>query len=211
MPVAKSLTIRIKKQRTPLVLKRDYPLSLLYLEDPCYEEPTCCYCEQRFILGHTLWKKTWEHLNNDKTCEYLWNLAWAHWKCNQDKMHDNFDLQFLAQDIIRKNKEWEANHDFELSSEREKITDTHPHTEIDLNIAHSQVATEYLAEKINNTNPQYPEEDAIYSIVTRCRRLTGHGSAQAVRGYLKELTCSENKYAIEKVKGKKFIIRRTGQ
>lgn len=210
MPSPKSITRRIIAQRTPLVLERDYPLSLLHPEDPEYEEPVCCYCEQRFISGHKLWHKTWEHLDNDKTNQALWDLSWSHWHCNEKKKNDT-DLQIQARDIIKKNREWEANYDFESASEREKTTDTQPHTEIDLSIAHFKVATEYLAEKINGVNPRYPLEDSIYSIVTRCRTLTGHGSSQATRGYLKELTCSENKYEIEKKDGKKFIIRRTGQ
>ena len=43
MPVAKSLTKRIIAQRTPLIIERDYPRSLLHFEDPDYEEH----------LGHT--------------------------------------------------------------------------------------------------------------------------------------------------------------
>lgn len=212
MPPAKSLTKRIKAQRTPFILERDYPKSSLHPSDPDYEEPVCCYCEQRFIEGHTLWHKTWEHLDNNKENEELWNLKWAHWKCNEDKIYSG-ELQSIAKDLIQENKKWEEQHDFELSSEREsdKPTAAQPHFEADINTAHFQVTSEFLAEKIHEKNPLYELEDAIYSIVTRCRKKTGHGSHQSVRGYIKELCCTENKYEIEKKGGTKFIKRRTGQ
>ena len=200
MPPAKSLTKNIQAKRTPLIIERDYPNG---------EEQTCCFCEQRFIDGDGVWHKTWEHLDNDKENEELWNLAWAHWHCNEKKRHDS-DLQIQAREIIKKNQEWEENYDFESVREREREIDKEPKTEIDINVTHFKIATEFLAEKINEVNPRYPLEDAIYSIVTRCRKKTGHGSHQAVRGYLKELTCSENKYQMEEKDGK-FIVRRTGQ
>lgn len=197
MPKAQSLTKRIKTQRTPLILQRDYPDNL---------EPVCCYCEQRFIENHPLWKRTWEHLNNDNTCEESWNLSWAHWKCNEDKVY-SIDFQIIAQEIIKKNKKWDADNDFELSSERENKIDQNIHSEIDLSTTHFQVATEYLAEKINCENYSIPLEDTIYCIVGRCREKTNHGSHQSVRAYLKELTCSEGSYRMDKKEGKYHIFR----
>ncbi len=94
---ARSLTSSVKAKRTPLIIERDYPNG---------EEPTCCYCEQRFINNTSKWKKTWEHLDNDETNEELWNLMWAHWYCNQKKKYF-IDYQIMAQDLIKKNQEWQ--------------------------------------------------------------------------------------------------------
>lgn len=201
MPPAKSLTKNIQAKRTPFIIERDYSDG---------EEYTCCFCEQRFLPGNTLWRRTWEHLDNKEENEELWNLSWAHWKCNEKKKTDA-DLQIQAREIIKKNKQWEETFDFESAREGERKIDTYTHTEMDLNIAHFKVTTEYLAEKIPEIGIHYPEEDAIYSIVARCRKLTGHGSHQSVRGYLKELTCSEGKYNCKKIDGVKQIFRRTGQ
>jgi len=201
MPQAKSLTKRIQAQRTPLIIERDYPNN---------EEYTCCYCEQRFIETHILWHRTWEHLDNNDENEELWNLAWAHWKCNQDKKI-YAELQIQAREIIKKNKEWESNHDFESAREREIKSPTEEQTEIDLNVAHMQVTREFLAEKLPNYDSKYPLKDAIFCIVARCRKQTGHGSPQSVRNYIDELSCSEEHYNREKQNGKNYIFRRTGQ
>lgn len=131
MPVAKSLTKRIIAQRTPLVLERDHFMSLLHHTDPDYEEPVCCYCEQRFIPGHKLWYLTWEHLDNNDENQALWNLIWAHWYCNEQKKNDA-DLQIMAKAIIKKNQEWESNYDFELS--RVRVGEKKTHTQTDIQI-----------------------------------------------------------------------------
>lgn len=182
------------------MLMRDYPE---YPEQEC----TCCYCEQRFIENHPLWKRTWEHLDNDKTNQELWNLAWAHFFCNNKKKNDP-DLQIIAFELIQKNKKWQSTFDFESAREREKLAEPAEHTEIDLNTAHVQITTEFFAEKITGLNPSYPLGDAVYCIVLRCREETGHGSAQAVRNYINELCCSEGKYKIEGKKGKSYITKR---
>jgi hypothetical protein len=206
MPLAKSLTKRIKAQRTPHIIERDHPNSKLSVDNPDYQEPVCCYCEQRFLSEHILWRRTWEHLDNNKENEELWNLSWAHWHCNEKKKN-NADDQIRAREMIKKNQRWQENHDFELSSERENKTDQNIQSEIELSTTHFQVTTEYLAEKINRENYSITLEDAIYCIVARCRRKTGHGSQQAVRSYLKELTCSEGSYRREKIDGKNHLIR----
>lgn len=196
-------------QRSPLMIERDYSEG---------EGQTCCFCEQRFISGHTLWKRTWEHLDNNDENEALWNLAWAHWKCNQDKI-DDFDLQFQARDIIKKNQQWEKENNVLLESEkknsfesaraREKTQPANEDTEIDLNVAHHEIAENFLTEKIIDKNPRTQLSDSIHCITLRCRKQTGHGSAQAIRNYLNVLSCSEGIYKIEKIEGKNYIVRRS--
>lgn len=199
---ALSLTPTIMARREPLMKLRDCPNG---------EECTCCFCEQRFIEGHSKWRRTWEHLDNDDANQELWNLAWAHFYCNNIKK-GNPEFQSIAFDIIQRNKKWQSTFDFESAREREKLSDPEEHTEIELNTAHMQETREFLAEKITDKpDSKYPFSDAIYCIVSRCREETGHGSPQAVRNYLKELTCSEGKYNVKKIKGVNYIVRRTGE
>lgn len=182
---------------------------MLERDCPNNEEETCCFCEQRFIPEHTLWRKTWEHLDNDKENESLWNLAWAHWHCNEKKKND-FDLQIQAREIIKKNQEWEEQFSFESAreGERENTTDTYEQTEIDLNKAHFELAQNFLTEKITNKSPRFLVSDAVSCIVLRCKKQTGHGSSQSVRNYINVLACSEGSYQIEKIEGKSFVQRR---
>lgn len=199
MPQAKSLTRNIMAKRTPFMLERDCPNG---------EEQVCCFCEQRFLEGNTKWKRTWEHLDNDDENEELWNLAWAHHYCNEKKRHDA-DLQILAREIIKKNQQWEESYDFESAREKERENKTDEQTEIDLNVAHRQIVSEFLAEKLSN-DLSWEFNDAINCITLRCETQTGHGSKQSVRNYLDVQSCSEGKYLKEKIKGKTFLKRRTG-
>ena len=209
MPQAKSITKRIQAQRTPLIIERDYPNSKLLIDDPDYEEHVCRYCEQRFLKKDPLWRKTWEHLDNNNENQELWNLAWVHWKCNVNKKTDA-DLQIRARDIIKKNQQWEEQFDFESAREREKIShiDIDEQTETDLNVAHTEITEQFLTEKLSNKNKRYLVSDAIYCIALRCQKQTGHGSAQAVRNYLKILSCVEGDYDTKKIEGKNYIFQR---
>ncbi len=198
---ARSLTTAVKARRVPLLIERDYSND---------EEHICCYCEQRFLNDIPKWKKTWEHLDNDETNEELWNLMWAHWNCNQKKKYF-IDYQIMAQDLIKKNQEWQNIFDIEEFLKERKIKQpTEEHTEIELNTAHFQKTTEFLAEKIPDEESEHLLNDAIYCIAARCRKETGHGSSQAVRNYLNELCCSEQRYKIVKKSGKNYIMKRTG-
>lgn len=197
---ARSLTPKIKNMRTPYIIARDYPNG---------EEFTCRYCEQRFINTNFKWKRTWEHLNNDKENNELWNLAWAHWQCNQQKKN-NPELQVMAHELIKRNKQWEEENDFEFARERKIKEPTEEQTEIDLNMAHHKITEEFLAEKLPDNNAKHTLSDAVNCIVLRCRKKTSHGSSQAVRNYLNVLSCSEGLYKVEKIDGKNYIMRRSG-
>lgn len=200
MPIAKSLTRNIMAKRAPFIIERDYPNG---------EEQVCCYCGQRFLEGNAKWKRTWEHLDNKEENEDLWNLAWAHDYCNEKKRYDA-DLQILAKEIIKKNKAWEETSDFESARERERENKTDEQTEIDLNVAHRQIVSEFLAEKIHNESSTWEFNDAINCITLRCETKTGHGSKQSVRNYLDVQCCTEGKYQKEKINGKTVLKRRTG-
>lgn len=200
MPMAKSLTPRLKSLRTPLILIRDYD----------NQEPTCIFCEQRFIQGSTKWMKTWEHLDGDVSNEELWNLAWAHNYCNNRK-NGLIEFQVIAGDKIIENKKWESEFDFEgFTRERERENKIIEQTEIDLNVAHRQIVTEFLAEKLPENNSSWEFNDAINCITLRCETQTGHGSKQSVRNYLDVQSCSEGKYQKEKIKGKTTLKWRVG-
>jgi len=199
---ASSLTHAVQAKRRPLIIERDYPNG---------EEFTCCYCEQRFLNNTKKWKKTWEHLDNDETNEELWNLMWAHWYCNQKKKTSFTDYQIMARDFIKKNQEWQNTFDIEEFLRERKIKQPiEEHTEIELNTAHYEETAKFFSEKLIDEESKYLLTDTIYCIVSRCRKKTGHGSAQAVRNYINELCCSEEIYKIEKISGKNYIFRRTG-
>lgn len=199
MPMAKSLTPRLKGLRTPFILLRDYD----------GQEPTCIFCEQRFMQGSTKWMKTWEHLDGETSNEELWNLAWAHKYCNNRK-NGSIEFTVIADDKIIENKKWESEFDFEgFARERERENKTDEQTEIDLNVAHRQIVSEFLAEKVS-TESTWEFNDAINCITLRCETNTGHGSKQSVRNYLDVQCCSEGKYQKEKINGKTVLKRRTG-
>jgi len=210
LAVAKSLTPNIIAKRTPLIIERDYP------DD---EEFTCCYCEQRFIENHHLWKKTWEHLDNDRTNEELWNLAWAHWHCNQKKKND-FDLELIAREIIQKNQEWESQFDFESLSvsvgekgtPRQIHKDTLELKEGDINLIANKLAKSQLEENL----PPGCKDQISYRQTLRdihfllIKETDGRGSEQATRRALDVLTQSKFSEWEEKKlgKGNRVIQRR---
>ena len=198
---AKSLTKNIQAKRTPLIIERDYPDG---------EEQVCFFCEQRFIKDHIRGKKTWEHLDNNDENQELWNLAWAHFDCNEKKRTDP-DSQIHAHEKIKQNKRWEKTYDFEYASEKKKNNDADEATEIDLNVAHRQIALEFLAEKLPNESEKWDFNDAISCIVLRCEKKTNHGSKQSIRNYLDVQACTEGKYRKEKISGTTYIMWRTGQ
>ena len=221
MTRAEQYSKSLETKHYPYILSRDYSefyeqiklkLQGIDIPEEYDHEPTCCFCEQRFILGHTKWSKTNEHLdNNDKNHE-PWNICWAHRHCNEDKRY-NPDLQIIAKSILERNKKWHQDHlDFEYTREREKITPPQERrdeqTEIDLNVAHHEITENFLTEKITIKNPRLLVSDSISCIVLRCRKQTGHGSSQAVRNYLNVLACSEGDYKIEKIEGKNYLFVR---
>ena len=134
-------------------------------------------------------------------------MCYIHWICNQKKKNDT-DLQIYAQELIKNNKEWFEQNDFESLRAREIKSDVDEHTEIDLNVAHYEITENFLTEKITNENPRIHLSDAINSITLRAKKLTGHGSVQSVKNYLNVLSSSEGNYKIEKIEGKRYILRR---
>lgn len=197
MTYAKTLTQNIKVKIHPLIMKRDYDNL----------EPYCMFCGCRFVAGDTRHRKTWDHLDNDAENQQPWNLCYVHWICNQYKKNE-YDLQFEAQQLLQQNKEWHEQNDFEFLRAREKKADTDEPTEIDLNMAHYEIAQNFLTEKITNKNPRILFSEAIYSITLRAKKQTGHGSVQSVRNYLNVLTSMEADYKVEKIEGKRYILRR---
>lgn len=209
MSHAKSLTRKIQAKRTPLILERDYPNSLLEKSDPDYAEQTCCYCEQRFMPKNPLYKKTFEHLDNDNTNQELWNLAWAHWKCNQDKKNTS-DLQIQAKVIISHNQQWEENHSFDSLKERDKTVENDDRTETEMQESSMPIVERYLAKNLTDDKDVIHMTKALDSIAFLIYKATGHGSQQTVRRYINMLTSDDGKYERRKIEGKTFILRRSG-
>jgi len=190
----KHLTLNKKAKFTPILKERDY-------DD---QESWCIYCGGRFIESHTSWCREWEHLNNNSECNEDWNLVWAHAICNEKKKYD-FDMQGFAQELAKKNKKWFS----ESMRGREKKQPTAEATEIDLNVAHMEITEQFLTEKLPDKNKRHLLLDAINCIALRCKKQTGHGSAQSVRNYLNILSCSEGNHEIRKIEGKNYIFQRS--
>ena len=203
----KSLTRNLEAKMEPYLRQRDDPKSLLPVNHPDYLECTCCFCEQRFLEGDIKWGKTNEHLDNNRENNKPWNIAKAHRYCNEKKRYDS-DLQIIASELIERNKKYEDEHPFESARERNKTQPIDEQTEIDLNVAHHEIAENFLHEKIIPQYPRYLLSDSINCIVLRCRKQTGHGSAQAIRNYINVLACTEGKYQIEKIEGKNYVQKR---
>ncbi len=169
--------------------------------DYANHEPWCIFCGGRFVNSDSKWCIEWEHLSNDSDCHEEWNLAWAHAICNEKKKND-FDMQDFAYNLVKKNKKWFS----ESMGERKIKPPIDEQTEIDLNVAHTEITEQFLTEKLPDMNKRYLFSDAINCIVLRCKKQTGHGSSQSVRNYLNYLSCSEGDYDIKKIEGKNYIF-----
>lgn len=203
----KSFTKNLEAKMEPYLRQRDDPQSLLPVDHPDYLECTCCFCGQRFLEGNTKWCKTTEHLDNNRENNKPWNITKAHRHCNEKKRYDP-DLQIIASELIERNKKYEDEHPFESLRAREKTQLVDEQTEIDLNVAHNEIAENFLNEKIVQKYPRHLLSDSINCIVLRCRKQTGHGSAQAIRNYINVLACTEGDYQIEKIEGKNYVQKR---
>ncbi len=188
-------------KRTPFIIERDYPNAV---------EQTCCFCEQRFIKDHLLWKKTWEHLDDNDDNEELWNLAWAHHHCNEKKRYDA-DLQILAYEKIKQNKKWEETFDFESGRERDKDSHTDELTEGNVN----QIINKLVKAELESLLPENSIEIISYTKILRglhyltIQQTGGRGSEQATRRSLDAHCSIHAPWKDEKQgKGNRIIRRR---
>ena len=178
-------------------------------------EPTCIFCEQRFILYDTRWAKVWEHLDNDDTNNTFENSAWAHKKCNEDKKF-NYDFQLIATEKLKQNILYSGSLGVERRREKPN-TDTHTNEQIDANQQILEISEKYLAERLLSQLGRPPNEtelnwnDTRETIAFRCYKKHRHGSQSTVYRALKLLTCGEAPYRRDKIDGNLKIFKREGQ
>ena len=209
MAIAKQLTLNLKTRYTPIILQRDYPNGVT---------PTCFYCEQRFIKNHPLWKKEWDHLDNDTTHNDVSNHVWAHAHCNERKKND-LDWQILASEKKKQNEKWAVESLGEGEKKRVNTahTQTQPNEQIDANADAARLAEEFLIERLlpRNGRPAIDDQidfnEAADTIAYRCFKKHGHGSQNTITRILKMLTCDDSSFGREKRDGRTVIFRSEGR
>ena len=157
----------------------------------------CLYCKKP--LGQ---KRVLDHLNNNRQDNRLENFCLCHQSCNISKSH-NTDYQIIAQEKLKENES-------ALFIPIEDKTDDESSTEIKISKNNFDITEQYLTEKII-LDGKINWDDALNGSVYKCKRLTGYGSIQCIRNYLKILTCDEAPFMQTKDYNKnKIIVRRTG-
>lgn len=191
----KYLSATIKRKRIPLLILRDYPNGKL---------ETCCYCNTKFDKRIAKRRMNWEHLDDNKSNQQLWNLAWSCFECNQRKKND-YDLKMIGMEIIAKNKLWEESQ----NPESIPVCETNGHrdtTEIELSPIFFEIAHDFLKEKIPDLNKRITIKLAANTIAARCIKRIGQGSPITARRNLDILSTEEFIYRIEKIEGQYYIL-----
>ena len=142
----KQLTLNKKAKFTPIIIERDYPNGA---------EHTCIFCGQSFLAGNPDWRKVWDHLDNDDSNNYDWNLGWAHDRCNQIKKF-SAELQIIAYEKIKSNKKWVS---ASLGGEKSN-KETQPNEQIDANRESCLITELFLIEHLmpNGNRPPVDTE-----------------------------------------------------
>jgi len=163
------------------------------------DDYVCYLCEQP--LGKMDY--VYEHLDDNRHHNNIENIALAHQSCNVKKIKD-FDMQIKAQEKLKQNEEM-------CLSERkleDKTGNERYSSEISINTENYSFTEQYISEHVG-TDGSMLYSDALNSITFLCKKRTGHGSDQAVRRYLNQLTCKESPFMISKNdEGKRVIIKR---
>jgi hypothetical protein len=185
----RTLSANQKIQYLPILIKRQGGFN-------------CLYCRLPLTTDNMIY----EHLNGKRTDNRLENLALAHQSCNIKKI-DNFDYQIIANEQLKRNE------DQMFLREKNQLEEKSPldaSTEININVTNSDIAEQFLMEKIN-TDDSVLFSEALDSLVFLCKKKTGHGSHQAIRNYIKALVSEVGPFMITKnEEKKKIIVKRVG-
>jgi hypothetical protein len=197
----KQLTLNKKAKFTPIIIERNYPDGA---------EHTCIFCGQPFIDDDPDWRRVWEHLDNNDSNNEVWNMDWAHDRCNQIKKF-SAELQIIAHDKIKINKKWIS---ASLGGGGEKLNkETQPNEQIDANREASQITELYLIERLLPCGDRPPiDKELDYNdtkdvITYRCYKKFGHGSQNTIDRALKMMTCSESPFCRKKRDGRLVIFQ----
>lgn len=137
--------------------------------------------------------------NNPKDCR-LENSALAHQHCNITKIN-NIDYRLKAQEKLKQNET-------ALFIPQEDDEPDDASTEIKISKNNFDITEQNISEKIS-VDGEISWDDALYGSVYKCKKITGYGSIQCVRNYLKILTSCESPFMIIKDENKKKkIVRR---
>lgn len=144
-----------------------------------------------------------EHLNDNRLDNRLENFINEHQSCNIAKAH-NTDYSLIAHEKLKQNELAP----FVPPIEDEELDEIS--TEIKISKNNFDIIEQHISEKIV-VDGKINWDDALYGGVYKCKKLTGYGSTQCTRSYLKTLTCSEAPFMVTKDENKKkIIVKRTG-
>jgi len=174
-------------------LKLSHKLKLQFKRWCIQRDGDNCYLCQK-PLGQTY---VIESLNNNSKDARLENSALAHQHCNISKIH-NTDYQILAREKLQTNET-------ALFIPLEDDTPDNASTEIKISKNNFEITEQNISEKIL-VDKKISWNDALYGSVYKCKKLTGYGSPQCVRNYLKVLTSCEAPFMCIKDEFKNKII-----
>jgi len=200
--LAKTLSKKLKTIRTiQTIMPRDYPDVPLEMSKHIYDcdDIVCRFCKQPFLESDTAYNITWEHLNNNNENQEPCNLVWVHFRCNQLKKY-SIDLQLLANDIIKKNKEWHSNFENDFSSECEKKIQTHKQTRTEeitdgqMNLLFNKITKNELETQLPENSTELISYDDLKSDIhfLVIQETNGRGSEPAARRALDGMTKSKH-------------------
>ena len=142
-----------------------------------------------------------DHLDDNPFNNESYNYVLVHSECNKEK-RNSFDYKILAKEKLEENKKKYA------SSLEITESDDSPETEHNKNV--SNLTEQCLSEKIN-TDGYFEYSDALDGITYLALKKFGHCSQVSVRRHLSTFTSPFAPYMIiRNEKGKKIIVRRTG-
>jgi len=195
---AKYLSATIKRKRTPLIILRDYQNGAQH---------KCCYCKVTFNKKIPKRRKNWEHLDDNKHNQKLWNLAWSCFECNQRKKIE-YDLKIIGMDLTYKNKQWEESQESESTPvcEKSELRKQPKNSEFDLSPLFFEIAHQFLREKLSTVNKRFTMKLAADTIAARCIKQQGQGSSVTARRNLDILCTEEFIYKSDKIEGQFYIM-----
>jgi len=180
--------------------QKDRFFPAIYERDGAY----CFFCKGQFDDSVKTLKRTFDHLDDDRTNNDISNLVLCHWKCNQLKK-EYPDFKFMAAD---KAKELQASFDSLGVSELNARTPKTTSKEIDLNVAMKKLTKQYLFDRLVTQGKEVISwSDVCHSISYICYSEFGHGSSETIKRYLLDFTSSAGPYIRVEESGE-WIIRK---
>ena len=192
LPMAKYLSTYLKEKYLPLLIQRD--------------GPNCFYCNLPFNPADRLMRRTYDHLDNNKTHNDMQNLVLAHFFCNEKKRH-NAEYQIMAREKLRLNElsAFEGLRVCEILEHDRKETEK----VIDINVTFRKITKTYIESRlIEQGVPALSLKDTKHSVAYIMQEKTGHGSSQTAARYIDDLCSSAGPFAFEEQDGIWYIVKK---